>query len=60
MGLALAQMDVVTQQNAAFVGESAAAAAAASLAERARSLNMLIAAFKVERATGIGPGGYRT
>jgi len=50
VGLAVTQMDEVTQQNAALVEESAAAAA--SLAEHAHSLNLLIAAFKVERSAG--------
>jgi methyl-accepting chemotaxis protein len=48
VGLAVTQMDEVTQQNAALVEQSAAAAS--SLADHAHSLNTLVAAFKVEGA----------
>lgn len=43
-------MDEVTQHNAALVEGSAAAVA--SLAEHAHSLNMLIVAFKAEHSAG--------
>ncbi|MFP3795139.1 methyl-accepting chemotaxis protein [Paraburkholderia sp. SIMBA_027] len=55
VGLAVTQMDEVTQQNAALVEESAAAAS--SLAEHANSLNTLIAGFKVE--SGVLPHDAR-
>jgi methyl-accepting chemotaxis protein len=45
VNLAIAQMDVVTQQNAALVEQSAAAAA--SLKDQARNLNEAIDAFRV-------------
>jgi methyl-accepting chemotaxis protein I, serine sensor receptor len=45
VGLAITQMDEVTQQNAALVEESAAAAS--SLADQAHALRELTAGFKV-------------
>ncbi len=48
VGLAVTQMDEVTQQNAALVEQSAAAAS--SLADHAHSLNTLVVAFKVDGA----------
>ncbi|WP_322102171.1 methyl-accepting chemotaxis protein [Paraburkholderia sp. J41] len=47
VGLAITQMDEVTQQNAALVEESAAAASA--LAGQAHTLRELTAAFRMER-----------
>lgn len=47
VGLAITQMDEVTQQNAALVEESAAAAS--SLADQAHALRELTGAFKVAR-----------
>ncbi|MBC8739966.1 hypothetical protein F6X40_25010 [Paraburkholderia sp. UCT31] len=45
VGIAITQMDEVTQQNAALVEESAAAAA--SLAEQARALREVTEGFRV-------------
>nr|WP_302180638.1 MULTISPECIES: methyl-accepting chemotaxis protein [Rahnella] len=46
IGIAVVQMDSVTQQNAALVQESAAAAA--SLEEQARQLTEIVSVFKIE------------
>ncbi|PUX59503.1 methyl-accepting chemotaxis protein, partial [Cronobacter sakazakii] len=48
VGLAVSEMDKVTQQNAALVEESAAAAAA--LEDQAGKLNEAVAVFKLNRA----------
>lgn len=47
MSLAVSQMDSVTQQNAALVEESAAAAA--SLEQQAEQLRPAVAAFRITR-----------
>jgi methyl-accepting chemotaxis protein len=52
---AIAQMDEMTQQNAALVEE--AAAAAESLAEEAINLAGSVAQFKLAHDTGAGPAG---
>lgn len=49
MSLAVSQMDSVTQQNAALVEESAAAAA--SLEQQAEQLRLAVAAFRITRDT---------
>lgn len=46
IGIAVVQMDSVTQQNAALVQQSAAAAA--SLEEQARQLTEIVSVFKIE------------
>ncbi len=56
MGEAVGQMDQVTQQNAALVEESAAAAA--SLKEQAQQLVQAVAVFKLGQH-GEGKGGRR-
>lgn len=47
MGLAVAEMDRVTQQNASLVEESAAAAAA--LEEQASRLTQAVAVFRIQQ-----------
>ncbi|MCS1567774.1 methyl-accepting chemotaxis protein [Escherichia coli] len=49
VGLAVAEMDRVTQQNAALVEESAAAAAAAALEEQASRLTEAVAVFRIQQ-----------
>lgn len=49
VSLAVSQMDSVTQQNAALVEESAAAAA--SLEQQAEQLRLAVAAFRITRDT---------
>ncbi|WP_256739966.1 methyl-accepting chemotaxis protein, partial [Cronobacter sakazakii] len=56
VSLAVSQMDSVTQQNAALVQESAAAAAA--LEDQAEQLRQAVAAFKVSR--GVVSASART
>ncbi|WP_368904054.1 methyl-accepting chemotaxis protein [Citrobacter freundii] len=48
VGLAVAEMDRVTQQNASLVEESAAAAAAAALEEQASRLTQAVAVFRIQ------------
>lgn len=53
MGLAVAEMDRVTQQNASLVEESAAAAAA--LEEQASRLTQAVAVFRTRRVSREAP-----
>jgi methyl-accepting chemotaxis protein len=55
VNLAVAQMDEVTQQNAALVEQ--AAAAASSLEEQARRLTDAVSVFKTDRAQAASLGG---
>ncbi len=58
VGLAVSEMDRVTQQNASLVEESAAAAAA--LEDQAARLNQAVAVFKLKRlAQGMGKGSEK-
>jgi methyl-accepting chemotaxis protein-1 (serine sensor receptor) len=56
VSLAVTQMDEVTQHNAALVEESAATAN--SLADQARQLSELTAAFKVARDAAVGEPAF--
>ncbi len=52
---AVAEMDTVTQQNAALVEQ--AAAASASMQEQAENLSRVVSIFKLEPGAGAGGGG---